>query len=199
MQDRLITPTVVKRDTGLRLFGDAFTGLVGDIVADPARNRLIVADVVQAVAAGRRCLVLSDRVGHVEQLAAMLDAAGVASAALHGQMGKRKRGEVVEGLAAGTLQAVVATISLISEGFDEPSLDALFLATPVSYSGRVVQALGRVSRTAPGKTDAIVVDYCDDHAMLWASYRNRKGVYGAQGCAISWSPAVSTPSTRRAS
>jgi len=199
LQDRLITPRVVKRDTGLRLFGDTFTGLVGDIVADRDRKSLIVADVVGMVAAGRRCLVLSDRVGHVEHLREMLTAAGVTAAALHGQMGKRKRGEVVADLAAGTLQAVVATGSLVGEGFDCPALDTLFLATPVSYSGRVVQYIGRVSRTAPGKVEAIVVDYCDDHAMLWASYRNRKAVYAAQGCAISWSPAVSTPSTRRAS
>jgi len=198
LQDRLITPRVVKRDTGLRLFGDTFTGLVSDIVADRDRNRLIVADVVGMVAAGRRCLVLSDRVGHVEQLAAMFTAAGIASGALHGQMGKRKRGEVVEGLTAGTLQAVVATGSLVGEGFDAPSLDTLFLATPVSYSGRVVQYLGRVSRTAPGKTDAIVVDYCDDHAMLWSSYRNRKAVYVAQGCAISMSPASGTSQRRSA-
>ncbi len=197
LQDRLITPRVVKRDTGLRLFGDTFTGLVSDLADDPARNRLIVADVAAAVAAGRRCLVLSDRVGHVEGLAEMLTVAGVAAAALHGQLGKRKRSEVVEGLAAGTLQAVVATGSLVGEGFDAPNLNTLFLATPVSYSGRVVQYLGRVSRTALGKTDAHVIDYCDDHPMLWASYRNRKGVYTAQGCAISMSPA--TVSTQRRS
>ncbi len=198
LQDRLITPTIVKRDTGLRLCGDTFTGLVSDIVAAQDRNRLIVADVAQMVAAGRRCLILSDRVGHVEQLAAMLTAAGVAAAALHGQLGKRKRGEVVEGLAAGTLQAVVATGSLVGEGFDAPGLDTLFLATPVSYSGRVVQYLGRVSRTAPGKIDAHVIDYTDNHPMLWASYRNRKGVYVAQGCVISTSPAASTSQRRSA-
>ncbi len=180
LADRLITPQVVKRDTGLRLCGDTFTGLVSDLVADPARNRLIVADVAQAVAAGRRCLILSDRVGHVEQLAEMLTAAGVTAAALHGQMGKRKRGEVVAALAAGTLRAVVATGSLVGEGFDAPSLDTLFLTTPVSYGGRVVQYLGRVSRTAPGKVDAIVMDYCDDHPMLWSTYRNRCCVYRTQ-------------------
>jgi len=192
LQDRLITPRIVKRDTGLRLFGDTFTGLVSDIVAAQDRNRLIVADVVGMVAAGRRCLILSDRVGHVEQLAEMLTTSGVTAAALHGQMRKRKRGEVVEALGEGALQVVVATVSLISEGFDEPGLDALFLATPMSYGGRVTQALGRVSRTAPGKVDALVTDYCDDHPMLWASYRNRKAVYVGQGCRIENVPAMSS-------
>jgi len=198
LADRLVTPRIVKRDTGLRVKGDSFTELVGQLVDDPERNILIVGDVVQAVAAGRRCLVLSDRVGHVERLTELLTTADVDAAALHGRLGKRKRGEVAQALAAGELTAVVATGSLVGEGFDCPRLDALFLATPVSYVGRVVQYIGRVSRTAPCKLDAVVTDYCDDHPMLWASYRNRKGVYVAQGCAISLSPASTTAQRRSA-
>jgi len=85
LADRLLSPHIIKRDTGLRVAGDSFTELVSALVGDVERNRLIVADVVTAVAAGRRCLVLSERVGHVEQLTAMLQAAGVVAAALHGQ------------------------------------------------------------------------------------------------------------------
>ncbi len=192
LADRLVTPRIVKRDTGLRLDGDSFVELVGQLVDDPDRNALIVADVVEAVGAGRRCLVLSDRVAHVERLAELLKDAGVAAAALHGQLGKRMRGTVVEAMNAGDLAAVVATGSLVGEGFDVPRTDWLALATPVSYSGRITQYIGRVSRTAAGKTDAVVYDYCDDHPMLWASYRNRKGVYVAQGCAISFAPASPT-------
>jgi len=91
---------------------------------------------------------------------------------------------------AGDLAAVVATGSLVGEGFDVPRTDWLALATPVSYGGRVVQYIGRVSRTAPGKTDAIVVDYTDDHRMLWSTWKNRRLVYERQGCAITTDSAV---------
>ncbi len=184
LADRLICPRVLKRDTGLRVAGDSFAEIVSQLVADEDRNRLIVADVAGAVAAGRRCLVLSDRVGHVERLAWLLMTAGVRAASLHGQLPKRERAVVVADLAAGDLQAVVATGSLVGEGFDCPALDTLFIATPVSYGGRVVQYIGRVSRTAPGKADAVVYDYCDDCAMLWATWRNRRRVYERQGCAV---------------
>jgi len=180
LADRLIRPRVIKRDTGLRPRGDSFGELVSELVADPERNALIVRDVVDAVGRGRRCLVLSDRVDHVETLTALLQAAGVSAAALHGSLGKKARGQVVEDLGAGVLHVVVATGSLVGEGFDCPRLDALFLATPVSYGGRVVQYLGRVSRTAPGKVDAVVYDYTDDNRMLWAAYRNRATVYREQ-------------------
>jgi superfamily II DNA or RNA helicase len=198
LADRLVTPRVIKSDTALRLAGDSFTELVSQLVADDGRNRLIVADVAAAAQAGRRCLVLSDRVGHVERLAWLLTAAGVTAAPLHGRLPRWERAGVVEDLAAGDLQAVVATGSLVGEGFDCPSLDALFIATPVSYGGRVVQYLGRVSRTAPGKVDAVVYDYFDHHPMLYASWRNRRIVYARQGCDV-LTPQRATMVRRRAS
>jgi len=195
LADRLIQPKIVKRDTHLRPVGDSFTEIVTDLVAMPERNALIVADVAEAVACGRRCLVLSERVGHVQELTRLLQERGIAAAALYGTLGKRKRSGVVEDLGTGKLDVAVATVSLISEGFDCPHLDALFLCTPMSYGGRVIQAIGRVSRTAPGKDSAIVTDYCDDNRMLWSTWRNRRLVYEAQGCAIVTPPA--TPTTQR--
>jgi len=181
LADRLIKPHIIKRETGISVRGDGFTELVSRLTTDSGRNALIVHDVAGAVAEGRRCLVLSDRVEHVEHLATLLQAEGLTAAALHGQQGKRVRAQVVAAAGAGELDVVVATCSLVGEGFDCPSLSALFLATPVSYEGRIVQYIGRVSRTAPGKTDAVVYDYCDDHGMLWASWRKRSDVYRAQG------------------
>ena len=180
LADRLVHPRVIKRETGLRPEGDSFSEIVGQLVADRARNALIVGDIVRGVKVGRRCLVLSDRVEHVEELTRLLRAEGVAAAALHGRLGKKVRAQVVEDLATGALDVAVATGSLVGEGFDCPRLDTLFLATPVSFRGRVVQYIGRVSRSAPGKTDAIVMDYCDDNQMLWSTFRNRLGVYRTQ-------------------
>jgi len=185
LTDRLIKPRVVKRETGLTVRGDSFTELVSRLTTDSHRNALIVKDVASAVAKGRRCLVLSDRVEHVEELTTLLQAQGLTAAALHGKQGKRARAQVVATAGQGDLDVVVATCSLVGEGFDCPRLDALFLATPVSYAGRVVQYLGRVSRTAPGKSDALVYDYTDGHPMLWASWRKRSDVYRDQR--LNWS------------
>ncbi len=194
LADRLITPGIIKRDTSLRPTGDSFTEIVSELVVWPARNALIAADVAGAVADGRRCLVLSERVGHVQELTRLLQERGIAAAALYGSLGKKARGQVVADIGAGVIDVAVATGSLVGEGFDSPRTDALFLATPVSYHGRVVQYLGRVSRTAPGKRSAIVTDYCDDNRMLWSTWRNRRIVYEGQGCAIVTPPA--TPTTQ---
>jgi len=42
-------------------------------------------------------------------------------------------------------------------------LSTLFLATPIRFSGRVLQYLGRVLRPAPDKKTARVFDYVDIH------------------------------------
>ena len=185
LTDRLIKPRILKRETGINVYGASFTDLVSQLTTDSARNRLIVGDVAQAVAEGRRCLLLSDRIEHVELLTTLLQAEGLTAAALHGQKTKRQRAQAVADAGAGDPGVLVATCALVGEGFDSPRLDALFLATPVSYEGRIVQYIGRVSRTAPGKTDAVVYDYTDGHPMLWASWRKRSVVYRDQR--LSWS------------
>ncbi len=198
LADRLIQPKIVKRDTHLRPVGDSFTEIVSDLVAMPERNALIAEDVAEAVACGRRCLVLSERVDHVQELTRLLQERGIVAAALYGSLGKKVRAQAVEDLGTGAISVAVATGSLVGEGFDSPRTDALFLTTPVSYHGRVTQYIGRVSRTAPGKRSAIVTDYCDDNRMLWSTWRNRRLVYEAQGCAIVTPPAAPTTQWRSA-
>jgi superfamily II DNA or RNA helicase len=73
---------------------------------------------------------------------------------------------------------VIATGQLIGEGFDCRSLSTLFLATPVRFSGRVLQYLGRVLRPAPGKQKARVFDYVDVQVeTLVKAARSRQRVY----------------------
>lgn len=74
-----------------------------------------------------------------------------------------QRHQVVEGLNQKKVRVVIATGQLIGEGFDCQNLSTLFLATPIRFSGRVLQYLGRVLRPAPGKKSARVFDYVDIH------------------------------------
>lgn len=148
-----------------------------DLVNHSERNDLIVRDTLKAVHRGRKSLVLTDRVGHANVLAEMLADAGVSVVALHGQKSKQEREAVRELVDRGQVSVVVATGQLIGEGWDCPRLDTLFLATPISWHGRLKQYLGRVSRSAPGKRDAIVIDYTDDCAMMWSQWKKRRDVY----------------------
>ena len=73
---------------------------------------------------------------------------------------------------------LVATGSLIGEGFDYPRLDTLIMATPVSFRGVVEQYAGRLNRDYKGKENVIVYDYVDSHIPMFDSmYAKRLKAY----------------------
>jgi hypothetical protein len=64
-------------------------------------------------------------------------------------------------------------------------LDTLFLAHPVSFKGSVVQYVGRILRSYPGKTTVKVHDYVDASVgVLAAMWRKRSSSYSQLGFAV---------------
>jgi superfamily II DNA or RNA helicase len=133
------------------------------LAEDPRRTRQIAADVAAAVAAGRRCLVLSERKAHLAALANELHEHGVDVLVLHGSLTRSDQQQTMDRLETVTEQpvAVVATGQYVGEGFDCPPLDTLFVTFPISSKGKIVQYVGRVLRPFAGKHTVTVHDYHD--------------------------------------
>jgi superfamily II DNA or RNA helicase len=53
------------------------------------------------------------------------------------------------------------SVLMISEGYDQPSLDALIILRPTRSPRLMIQACGRVLRLFTGKTRALILDYGD--------------------------------------
>lgn len=135
-----------------------------DLVADSARTRQVVDDVVAALGRARHCLVLTQWTKHLELLAAALSDEGRDPVILRGGMGAKARAAAFARLdvqPGGKPLLVVATGPYVGEGFDCPTLDTLFLAAPVAHKGRLVQYAGRILRPHPGKDTAEIHDYYD--------------------------------------
>ena len=174
---------VILRETEFRPYFDPvseYARMLSELAADKARNIQIVDDVAAAsqTSAGV-CLVLSDRKAHCENLRALLKLRhGIAAEVLTGDLPTARRRALAQAMQNGEVKIVVATGQLIGEGFDCPRLESLFLVTPIRFSGRLLQYLGRVLRPAPGKQHARVYDYVDIHVdTLVKAARARQRVY----------------------
>lgn len=175
----IVKPDLIRRKTP---FAHPYTGdyhaLITALTAHQGRNRQIVEDIVEA--AGRPqagvLLVVSDRVSHCELFAEQLAARGLAVALLTGQTPPEKRIEIVRAVQEGELRVLVATLQLIGEGFDCSGLSTLFLTTPITFEGRLLQVLGRIMRPAAGK-QPLVYDYVDEQIpVLRRSAEGRRKV-----------------------
>ena len=168
------------------------------LVDNDARTALICDDVVEALNEGRHCLVLSQWTEHCHLLADGLRARGVSPLILEGSLGKRARAAIIkqiENSPPGEQLAIVATGQYLGEGFDSPQLDALFLAFPVSFKGRLVQYTGRLMRAREGKTTVRVYDYVDSHVpVLRAMHTRRLRTYKSLGFTRDPAPDVVSPS-----
>ena len=189
-QGAVLSAELVVRRTEFQPFFDPtldYSRMLAELTADDPRNELIVADVAREAARGQGvCLVLSDRKKHCENLQTLLKFRyQTPSVLLTGDLTVAQRQEVIQDILAGKVAVVVATGQLIGEGFDCGPLTTLFLATPIRFSGRVIQYLGRVLRPAPGKTKARVYDYVDVNVgPLQAAYKSRRSVYRQRGIEI---------------
>lgn len=179
----VLTARVVFRETNFATRCDPvneYSRMLAELAADTDRNLLIAFDVAaEAAESTGICLILSDRKAHCENLQALLRYRfKLQSELLTGDLDIAERKKVLERLNQGKVRILIATGQLIGEGFDCKDLSTLFLATPIKFSGRLLQYLGRVLRPADGKKYARVFDYVDVHVeTLKKAADARKRVY----------------------
>lgn len=159
--------------------------LYAEIVVNEMRNQLIIDDVVRSYESGRNCVVLTERTAHVEFLAKELGKRIPDVITAMGGMGTKETRETMARISNAPLDeplVLVATGKYIGEGFDEPRLDTLFLAMPISWKGTLQQYAGRLHRLFEGKSEVQVYDYVDIHVrMLEKMYNKRLAGYASIG------------------
>lgn len=176
-------------DTPIDLPGAAgIQDVFKQLTQDPARNALIAADVLAAYAEGRKIIILTGRTEHLERLESLLAGKIGNLFVLQGRMRKRQRTEVLaklEALDESAPRVLLATASLVGEGFDHPPLDTLALAMPVSWEGSLKQYAGRLHRARACKADVRIYDYVElEHVQLARMWAKRRKGYAAMGYRI---------------
>lgn len=161
-----------------------YNNLLNYLSYNHIRNNIIVDQLRKNK--GHSNLILSDRLEHLETLMNMLgsDKSVMISGKMTSKKAKADRVKALEDMRTGKKKYLFASYALAKEGLDIPCLDRLYLTTPKKDYAVVVQSIGRIGRTSPGKTDAICYDYVDDIGFCENQWKKRKTHYRKKGCII---------------
>ncbi len=174
----ILKPEIIRNSTAFtyRYRGD-YQPLIKALTAHEGRNMQILEDICRVAAEPESgtCLVVSDRVSHCSFFVEKLKGRGIVAELLTGQIQPENRSAIVDAVQKGEVQVLVATLQLIGEGFDCSGLSTLFLTTPISFEGRLLQVIGRVMRPAENKR-ARVFDYIDENIPALLRSANSRGL-----------------------
>jgi len=151
--------------------------LYAAVVTNESRNQQITDDVIECHKNGRNCLVLTERVEHVKILSTEIGKTIPDVISITGGMGTKETRETLERITTAPTDKpiiLVASGRFIGEGFDEPRLDTLFLAMPISWKGTLQQYAGRLHRLFEGKNEVLIYDYVDIHVQVFEKMYNRR-------------------------
>jgi len=168
---------VTIRETGFRLATDLesqsplqITALYAALAQDEKRNDRIFDDVLTSLEGGRRPVILTERRDHLDYLRDRFQKFTRNLVVLYGGMSAAERRLAEEGLKRPDTEErlVLATGRYLGEGFDDASLDTLFLTMPISWRGTLAQYVGRLHREHHAKREVIVYDYVDSGVPMLA-------------------------------
>jgi superfamily II DNA or RNA helicase len=189
----LFSQRVFPRFTGINISTEsnippAIQDIFHNLYIDEDRNKLIIQDILDAHHEGRECLVLSERLEHLDILRDSLKEHISSLFVLKGGLGKKQINTIMEAIQNNPShehKVILATGKYLGEGFDLPSLDTLFLVFPFSWRGMLVQYTGRLNRASHGKKEIRVYDYVDEKVpVLLRMYGRRLKGYKALGFTV---------------
>jgi ATP-dependent helicase IRC3 len=139
--------------------GDYAQGQLEDIIDTPERNAHIVA-AYRDLAPDKKAIVFASGVKHAENLALSFRQASVETAVIIGTTPREEREEILAHFATGKI-SVIVNVGVLTEGFDEPSVQAIILAKPTRSALLYTQIVGRGTRLHETKEHCIIIDIAD--------------------------------------
>lgn len=159
----LVEPIAMEVQTGTDLSkvkrsrGDYDAGELQTALNTPERNKLIL-DTFLKHGKGRKAVAFTAGVNHAKELERLFTKAGIPSIAISGA--DKDREEKLKDLEDGKY-LVGFNALLLTEGWDDPSVDCVLMCRPTQSKPLYVQAVGRGLRLKPGKKDCLIIDFSD--------------------------------------
>lgn len=155
------------------------------VVENDVRNGLVLEAAKALVAKGYQTLVLFSSLKHGKILYELFQE-HMKCTILNGSNTKEERQQVKKQLESHEIDCVLAS-KIFDIGVDIPSLAGLVIACGGKSTVKALQRVGRVIRKYPGKTFAVVIDFCDQITYLDNHSRARYRIYTSEdGFDVSW-------------
>jgi len=162
--------------------------LINGLCADDGRCACIADKIIEN--RDYSCLILSDRLSHLETLMGMLPEdmrkdAVMISGKMTSKKGKAEREAAIEQMRTGEKKYLFSSFNLSREGLDIPRLERLFLATPQKDEAVIIQSIGRIARRFEGKAKPVAIDFVDSNiGIMVGMYKKRLQHYKKAGASM---------------
>jgi len=171
---------VIIRETEIEIpfsfMTDNYQILARIISFDQGRNKLVLDDIQQCAKNRRKTLVLSERKEHLEMLNMLLKGR-CETILVTGDDSACSRKSKFQQIESGHYQIILATGPLVGEGMDIPDIEAVILAFPLAFEGKLKQYIGRIRGE-----QKLVYDYHDCKTPFFdRQFKKRKKFYEKSG------------------
>lgn len=133
-------------------------------LANEERDTLIL-NTYEKFCKKRKTLIFCLNIQHSEEMAELIRGRGYKGQAIHGKMSFEERKQILKDFKEGRFD-FLTNAQLLTEGFDEPSVDALILARPTMSRVLYMQMIGRGTRLFRGKKECLVIDLADSYKRV---------------------------------
>ena len=154
---RIFSPPTVDTSGQHRRAGEFVTAEAEALIAKPAITGCALAH-YEKLAPGQPALVFCVSIKHAEAVAEQFRAAGHSALSIDGTMERGLRRGIVDDFRGGRIKVIVS-VDLLGEGFDMPGAHVGIFLRPTQSLGLYLQQIGRVLRTAEGKSHALLLDH----------------------------------------
>ena len=133
-------------------------------LATESRNNLIVESYEKEMK-DRKCLIFCLNIEHSKEISRLLLNKKYLCCQIDSKMPKKKISDILSKFKKGEINCLI-NCQLLTEGFDEPSIDGIILARPTQSTSLFNQMIGRGLRICAGKKNCKILDIADNHRTL---------------------------------
>lgn len=121
-------------------------------------TEIAVQEILEFGSDRKKWLLFCSGVEHAFHVRDLLKSNGVCAETITGETPMDEREKIIAAFRSGEIRALT-NMSVLTTGFDVPDIDLLVFLRPTLSPGLYIQMAGRAMRIAPGKEDALVLDF----------------------------------------